>query len=758
MIPILYAAAETKFTTNGLGRLSDAIRCKVTEERNGAFELEMVYPITGRHYADIHLGEIIFATPADGKAPQPFRIYKLSKPLNGQVTIGAQHISYQLSTIPTRTDLDSATTCADALLKLKSNAVEPCPFSFWTDVTTAGTYKTDTPSSIRSCLGGKEGSILDCFGGEYEWDRWTVKLHKARGEETGVVLRYGKNITDLKQEESVGNTVTGIYPYWKKETDGGVDLAVLSSPVYAENADQYPYHMTMVLDVSQDFETKPTAEQLTARAQQYIKANAIGVPDVSLTVSFLALWQTEDYQTIAPLERVNLCDTLTIDYSALGVRATAKVVKTVYDVLLERYDSIELGNARTKLSDTIAGTAKQISEAQKKSESFLKQAVDYATQLIQGGLGGHVITNTNADGKPNEILIMDTESTETAVHVIRMNVNGIGFSQNGYNGPYRTAWTIDGKFNADFITAGTINADLIKAGTLNADLIRAGTLKVGGISNTVGSILVYGNNTSNTLMQIDSTGLFFNAAWWAGLSTPLMIDMRPNIYDGMAIKKNEKGTGEAIGFSPRGIQLKNNSSELLPGFGLQYSSCEMTYHSFRMAKDVTNNFVDMDMDAGAVRVFGSLTVTKTKSRLAETEDYGSRKLYCYETSSPLFGDVGEGIIGEDGQCFIPLDPTFTETVETDQYQVFLQPYGDGTCTVKERHSSYFLVSGTAGLSFGWEIKAKQSGYDQLRLEVDRGTVETGNTRNYADEADTYLQNLKEGRMPNESSDERNTLE
>ena len=746
MIPVLFSESERNFTTGGLGRLAEAVRCKVTEERNGQFELELVYPVTGRHYAELSLGKIIWAVPADGKDPQAFRIYKIARPMDGQATVSARHISYQLSVIPTKADPDPATTAADALSKLKQNAVEACPFSFWTDVTTSAAYQTKAPASIRSCLGGTEGSVLDCFGGEYEWDNWTVKLHKSRGTDTGITLRYGKNITDIRQEESIENAVTGVFPYWVKESEDGTETASLPAPVYADNARNYPYHMTMVLDVSQEFTEEPSEEQLRQRAIAYIKANQLGVPDVSLTVSFLALWQTEEYRSIAPLERVNLCDTVRVEFPALGVSASAKVVRTVYDVLLERYDSIELGSARTNLSDTLSGAAKDAKQARKRADSFLQKAVGYATKLIQGGLGGHVVMNTNADGKPNEILIMDTESTATAVHVIRMNVNGIGFSKNGYNGPYTTAWTIDGKFNADFITAGTMNADLIRSGTLNADLIRAGTLKVGGVSNTIGSIIVYGNNTSNTLMEIDDTGLFFNASWWRGLSTPLMIDMRPNIFDGMAIKKNANGTGAALGFSPSQILLKNNAGSLIEGYSLQYPSCEITYNKFMMWNGLMDQFVTMDGSDRTFRVDGSFSVSGAKSRVAATSDYGNRKLYCYEMPCAMFGDTGEGTIGGDGLCYIPLDPAFTETVSAEQYQVFLQKYGDGDCFVKERHPSYFVVSGTSGLSFGWEMKARQKGFDQLRLERDLGAVCTSNRIQYADEADSYLQTLKEGRQ------------
>lgn len=466
MKPILYDSSETKFINEGLGRLSDAISCTVTEERNGAYEMEMEYPVDGIHFSDISLSRIISAVPADGKARQPFDIYKISKPINGRVTINARHISYRLSNIITKPG--SASSCAAALELLRDNAIGSCPFDFWTDKDTIEKYSCDVPASIRSRLGGSDDSVLETYGGEYEWDGFTVKLHNHRGSDNGVRIAYGKNLTDVKQEESIESTVTGIYPYWyKAATDTEAEqLIVLDAPVYSSNADKYPYKMLMALDCTQQWQDAPSTSQLREYAESYIKNNNVGVPSVNIDVSFVALWQTEEYKDIAPLERLNLCDTATVEFPKLGVSATAKVIKTEYNVLLDRYDSITLGDAKSTLADTISSTTGKIDKAAEESRTFFERAIEHATALIAGGLGGHVVFNLNADGKPNEILIMDTEDKNTAVNVIRENVAGIGFSTTGYNGPFRTAWTIDGHFNADFIDTGTLNANLIRTGLL----------------------------------------------------------------------------------------------------------------------------------------------------------------------------------------------------------------------------------------------------------------------------------------------------
>lgn len=732
MIPILYESTETEFTSNGLGRLSDAISCIVEEERNGAYELTMEYPIHGVHYKDLQNMRVISAVPSDGKERQPFDIYDISRPISGKVTVKARHISYRLSRIPTysKNPDETSGTAALALQRLKSEALESCPFEFWTDQDSQGSYSTPAPASIRSRLGGVTGSILDCFRGEYEWDGWTVKLWKARGSETSVVLRYGKNITDITQEESIENTVTGVLPYWHKDAESDTAAqTVVGSIVYAENADKYPYHMTMVLDCSQDFQTAPTTGQLAAKAQTYIKANNIGVPDVSITLSFVALWQSEEYKALAVLERVHLCDTLRVEFPALGVSATAKVVKTTYNALKDRYDSIEIGNARTNLADQITGTSRDTEIRQKQSLSFLQEALARSTKLIQGGLGGHVIINTDGDGKPNELLIMDTDDTKTASKVLRINMNGIGFSTKGYEGPFSTAWTIDGVFNADFINAGTIRANLI----------RTGTLKVGG-TEKVDQMLLYDSYNKQS-GYIGSEGIYVTGKWINTDKDPdVYIDMRAQLIGGMAISAAADKKGKCCAFSEDEILVKNNDSTLSWGLGSNTTSMRYNGLWINGPNGVNDILIYLDAEWG-LGVKSGLN----KSGIVETKNYGTRALYCYEMASPTYGDIGEGEIGEDGSEYIQIDPVLSECILTDQYQVFLQPYGNGKCYIAERKSTYFVVSGEPGLKFGWEIKAKNRDYNMNRLSVFDYTRPEKDETDYAGKAVNHIEQITKER-------------
>lgn len=460
MNPVLYESTESTFETNGLGVLSDTISCQVVEERNGIFEITLEYPLTGIHYQEIKQRRIVFVKPNPYEDPQPFRIYRITKPLSGKITVYAQHISYDLSGVPVSPFSSGSVT--GALSGLKTNAAVTNPFSFWTDKTSTGDFAVTAPTSTRTLLGGSDGSILDVFGGEYKFDRWTVRLYNNRGKNSGVSIRYGKNLMDLQQDENISNVVTGIYPYWLSSEGELTEL-----PEKIVNAPgTYDFTRISAIDFSGDFEEAPTEEQLRDRANDYISSNNVGVPTVSITVEFQPLEQTEEYKDIALLERVNLCDTVNVEYSELGVSATAKCVKTTYDALKDKYISIELGDAKTNIADTIIQQQQEINE--KPSVSFLEQAVINATNWITGNKGGYVIFQRNADGQPYEILIMDTPDINTATKVWRWNNGGLGYSSNGYEGPFATAITQDGAIVANFITTGTLQANLIKSGIIQS--------------------------------------------------------------------------------------------------------------------------------------------------------------------------------------------------------------------------------------------------------------------------------------------------
>ena len=487
MKPVLFAPTATAFATNGLGKLSDAASCTVKETRNGAFELTLKYPIEGIHYAEIQQRSIILAKPNPVDLAQPFRVYRISKPINGLVTVYAYHISYDLTGIPVSPY--SAASVQAALAGFSTNAIAANPFTFWSDMTSSGDFTVKSPASIRSLL----PTMLEVYGGEYKYDKYTVRLYQQRGVNRGVTIRYGKNLTDLKQDENCSNVYTGVYAYYS----GGNGI-VETSPKVTPAPGTYDYTRVLPLDLTAEFKEAPTAETLEAAAEQYMSDHNIGVPEVSLNVSFVQLEQTQEYKDLALLERVELCDTVTVIFERLGVNATAQVTSTVYNVLIDAYDSVTIGNVRKNVAMTIAEQAQEIAKGP--DLTALQAAVIEATELITGNQGGYVVIHSSTGGKtPDEILIMDQPDIESAVQVWRWNKSGLGYSSSGYNGPYGLAMTIDGKINADFITTGGMDAARITAGILQS---KDGRFLIDLTANTI----TMKNTSGNTVFSFDGNG------------------------------------------------------------------------------------------------------------------------------------------------------------------------------------------------------------------------------------------------------------
>ena len=490
MIPILFSENSNTFTTNGIGRLSDVISCVVTEERNGQFELVMVYPADGKHFGDITLRALIVANASPAQTKQPFRIYKISKPINGKVTINAQHISYDLSknvSMPFSVSASSS-ACANALSGLKTNAVESCPFTFSTNVTTVASFSQLAPATIRQMMGGVEGSVLDQFGGEYKYDKFAVSLLSSRGTTKNIPLRYGKNITDIKQEENIANTITGIVPFWS-DSEGGDMVTLPEKVLHSSNAGSYSSYLTVPVDFSSDFEEKPTESQLRTHGQAYINKYGIGIPKVSIDVSFVNLPDTEEYKGLLNLQQLELCDTIPVEFSKLGISASAKVVKTEYNTLKDRYDRITVGEVGATLATTITGVSDSVTGladatktnfAKASNETDVKistatanfptrnevqQDIDNATQWLTA-TGGVIRALKNAAGEWTDILCCSNGATASTGNVLRFNVNGIGFSFTGWNGPFYQGWTLDGRIliggtNAPSITVYDSNNNVI---------------------------------------------------------------------------------------------------------------------------------------------------------------------------------------------------------------------------------------------------------------------------------------------------------
>lgn len=357
MIPILYESTETAFTSNGLGRLRDCISCVVTEERNGIYECDFEYPIDGVNYDRIKCGRIILVEHDETNDTQPFDIVGYTRPINGVVTFHAVHISYRQCalTVAGNTDWNNVNTLADALNWLTTADPEN-PFAYWTDKSSSTGYllaSNGIPYSVRSVLGGMEGSILDVYGGEYEWDRWTVRLWDSRGSMKNFSIRYGVNLTNYEEEMDYSDTYTSVVPYWTGADDNGNDIVVKGDMQTASYPSFNGTGRCVPLDLTDKYETKPTKATLEAAGLAYINLNQTYLPAQSIKVDFVKLSDSDEYAQFANLQKCKLCDTITVVFPKYDMQGTFKIVKTEYNVLTERYDSLELGTLATSLAEAL---------------------------------------------------------------------------------------------------------------------------------------------------------------------------------------------------------------------------------------------------------------------------------------------------------------------------------------------------------------------------------------------------------------------
>ena len=466
MIPILLDG------TTRIGWLKDCLSCEVTEERNGVYELTLTYPASGSMARELTVERFIKAKPNQTAENQLFKIYKVSKPISGIFTVNAEHVSYALSHYPiSSVSLPSAnpTQAINALLTNAANNLGSSHgFTVETsDIATNAAFSVSNVSA-RAGLGGVEGSVLDTYGGEFEFDNYKIKLHRARGSDNGVIISYGKNLTDVKCDISSDSSYTAVYAYAARD-----DISVsLTMPV--TNSSGIAARVLM-RDFTSEFGTDEelTSAALNEKVTAWLASNDINALTISMSVSFVDLSQSPEYSSYKLLESVNLCDTVTVRHKDLNLNITAKVIKTTYNVLNEKYSKVELGSARANFSSTIEQLQKETQSVKHevhKTESKITQeylaAIQDATNAITGNSGGYVRLNPSEN--PQELLIMNTPSAETATKIWRWNLSGLGYSSTGYSGSYKTAITQDGHIVADFIDTGTLTANIIKAGIMQS--------------------------------------------------------------------------------------------------------------------------------------------------------------------------------------------------------------------------------------------------------------------------------------------------
>lgn len=464
----IYDAGTVDFNNNGITSLNPSL-CEVEEQRNGLYELVLEHPFDNRNkWKNLVEGNIIKAPTPMGN--QFFRIYKKNKNMSG-IKVNARHIFYDLIDNFIE-DSRAANTDGKGVLNIVLTSTQyPHRFTSLSDLPGSKTAHFIEKNPVEAIF--SEDGIIDTWGGELERDNFLIKLLQNRGKDRGVTIRYGKNLLGIDEDLSLDSVVTRIKP----QGYGGLSLP--EKYVDSDLINNYPHpkirnieYSDIKVDEKSGITEAMAIAKLRERAQQEFTINKIDIPPANYKVDFLELSKTEEYKNYAVLERVYLCDTVTVKHLKYGFDLKAKVIKYKYDCLSNRYKEIELGSFKDNISNTLNSIRNTVNQILQDAVTGTKmqEAIDHATKLLTGALGGNVVFRPK--DKPQEILIMDTEDIMTAKSVWRWNLNGLGHSKSGINGPYETAITMGNSTNGyeGHIVGKFISAHSIMANQLHADV------------------------------------------------------------------------------------------------------------------------------------------------------------------------------------------------------------------------------------------------------------------------------------------------
>ncbi len=671
MIPVLYEANETNFNTNGVGNLTDATYCEVYEERNGRYELELGYPEEGIHSGLISEDMLIKAKPNDKDGNQLFRIVSSKKQINNVMVWKAEHISYDALYLPVRQPSIADKTAQEAMELLLELTPLKHKFTAHSDIVARNSTTIDSVVSVRSALGGVDGSILDVYGGEYKFDNWDINLYAARGRDTGVEIRYGKNLVDAKMERNIANTVTALYPYATYCKDDGTTVLVTLDEqiIYTPNVNKYPVVKCLPYDFTFEFEgNEVTQDMLRSKAKEYAKSG-IDVPDINITVK-----KANIESDIDVYENLGLCDIVGVYISKLDISSKAKVVAYKFDVLKECYKDIQLGSFLHNL-------AKDMATVEKKVEANLE---DTRRKILLKVSRGEV---------SNQLSIEEEG--------IELKGNRIAIESDYFK------MTHDGKIVAkEGEFEGTVKSK-------NA-IITGGSLDVGGnfSVNSDGKMVAKEGEFEGTVTTKNAT--ITGGTFIVGNKFNVTADGTLTSQDGVFKGELQAYNGIKIVSKVNGIQLYEPYVFVAVEGSADDRAQKICDYMGTILQ--TQSFGANMVHTSRIWNFEEIAVSGTKSRKVTTDNYQDRLLYCYETSTPYFGDIGKGVTDENGICYVFIDDVFSETIDAEcNYQVFLQTYGEGQIYVADRTPIYFVVKGTPQIEFGWEIKAIQKEYEMYRL-------------------------------------------
>ncbi|HHD9695798.1 phage tail protein [Enterococcus faecium] len=733
--------AEHLYDTQGLGALSDWLTATVSNKLNGAEIFQGTYPISGTNADLIIEGRIIQCYVDENRAKQRLRIYYAKTSVIGNtIEVKAEPIFNDirksvLNKYDSGTEKITATQAWQNAKALAKPAI-PSQFSFSSLVDTLANVKIEKANFLEF-FGGKEGSILDRFHGEFLKDNNTLRHETRLGTDHKIKAIYTKNLTGLDLEIDAQSVLVGVYPFISSSSEGEDEITLPEEVIFTDYVDDYPAGYVSFVD----FKDKVTdVATLREAAKDWLKTNIDKQkPQVSGSIELVPLRHQRGYEKFVDLEKVSMGDGVDVYHPQLKVNMSARIVEYTFNVLTNSYDKLVVGNVKTNfLENTENNVSNLINDAidQLKNggeiSDLINDIVDHQTDMITGQDGGYVLLDPKE--APSRILIMDTPDKNTARNVLQINNAGIGFSKTGINGTYDTAWTLDGGFNASFITAGEIVGITIRGTTLISDGADYRTSIANGkmtwyskkvnkdimeleardyVSADAG-IVSYTMKTGGGFMIRNPQGNLVFSTWDNGNNRPFLSFGAPNFRYSNASYIND-GDGNSLGidgsagnsweFKVAGRTMKFTSDGMLTLPGCFFGSWE----DGKLAR----------FEQSTVQVYKDFTVRGTKNSTVPTEHYGQRLLNAYETPEYYFADYGEAVTGDNGKVRVDIDPMFAETVNLSRYMTHVTPTELVLCAVTHEDIDHFIIeTSKPNVLVRWNLVAHRLGYEDIRLKED----------------------------------------
>ena len=735
---------EHLYDTQGLGALSDWLTATVSNKLNGAEIFQGTYPISGTNADLIVEGRIIQCYVDENRARQRLRIYYAkTSAIGNTIEVKAEPIFNDirksvLNKYDSGTEKITATQAWQNAKILAKPAI-PSQFSFSSLVDTLANVKIEKANFLEF-FGGKEGSILDRFHGEFLKDNNTLRHETRLGTDHKIKAIYTKNLTGLDLEIDAQSVLVGVYPFISSSSEGEDEITLPEEVIFTDYVDDYPAGYVSFVD----FKDKATdVATLREAAKDWLKTNIDKQkPQVSGSIELVPLRHQRGYEKFVDLEKVSMGDGVDVYHPQLKVNMSARIVEYTFNVLTNSYDKLVVGNVKTNfLENTENNVSNLINDAidQLKNggeiSDLINDIVDHQTDMITGQNGGYVLLDPKE--APSRILIMDTPDKNTTRNVLQINNAGIGFSKTGINGTYDTAWTLDGVFNASFITSGVLKAINIEGVTIKGSTLisESDTFRI-TLDN--GSLKWFNKNVNKQVISLDPAvtneanlgELFVNIqeqggftihdhngdrafSIWSngarGSSTAARMYM--NVSEFTLTDELHSGSGNSTA-----LKLTRGNGWAIHGGGyiMKWQNGVLSLPSMEIRPtDQTSSFKGSVVFNKDLRVYG------TKNSTVHTESYGQRLLNAYETPEYYFADYGEAVTGEDGKVRVDIDPMFAETVNLSRYMTHVTPTELVLCAVTHEDIDHFIIeTSKPNVLVRWNLVAHRLGYEDVRLKED----------------------------------------